>query len=331
MAKFSGNRDSTREAWSGLIFDVAVVDALTDFMRGTFDAWKPWIKEAGLEHLVAHDGGITPYPDERMLKADMGLWRMLLDRGMAIERLGRDELRQLEPTLDERYTCAMFEPEFRRALDPYRFPAGLAELFVRKGGTLLRETVSEIEVGPEGARTLRTNRSLHALDTLVVSAGAFSHRLAAQLGSKVPLESARGYHITIPDPGVMPRHVLIMPDYQLAISPLGVGLRLAGTAELAGVDSAPDYRRAKKLTQVARRVLPGVRTDGYTQWAGDRPLTPDSLPVIGFSPHHRNVVYAFGHGHYGLTGGALTGDIVATLVAGRAPPIDLAPYRIDRF
>ena len=310
---------------------VAVMDALCTFMRGTFEAWKPWIKEAGLEEFVAYDGGITPYTSERMLGADMKLWQLLIDRGMPIERLGRDELRQLEPTLSDRYVCAMFEPEFRRSLNPYLFPKSLAELFVRKGGTLLREQVSEIEIGPDGPRALRTNHALHPVDLLVVAAGAWSKHLAAQLGSRVPLESARGYHITIPEPGVAPRHVLIMPDYQLAISPMAMGLRLAGTAELAGLDSPPDYRRARKLVEIARRVFPDINTEGYTQWAGDRPLTPDSLPVIGPSPHHRNVLYAFGHGHYGLTGAALTGQIVTDLAAGRPSSIDISPFRIDRF
>jgi D-amino-acid dehydrogenase len=109
------------------------------------------------------------------------------------------------------------------------------------------------------------------------------------------------------------------------------GLRVAGTAEFAALDAEPDYRRARVLLDLARHYLPGLECKGVTEWMGQRPMMADSVPVISPSPSHDNVFYAFGHGHYGLTQGPTTGRIIADLVAGRAPPIDLHDYRFQRF
>ena len=109
------------------------------------------------------------------------------------------------------------------------------------------------------------------------------------------------------------------------------GLRLAGTSEFAGLDAAPDYRRAEVLRRQARDLFPDANIDDYSQWMGPRPSLPDSLPVIGASKRHAGIYYAFGHQHVGLTCAPKTGRLIADLVAGRTPNIDLAPYRVDRF
>ena len=109
------------------------------------------------------------------------------------------------------------------------------------------------------------------------------------------------------------------------------GLRLAGTAEFAALETPPDYRRARVLIEHARRYLPDLECEEATEWMGQRPMMADSLPVIGPSPSHPQVLYAFGHGHYGLTQGPTTGRIIADLVSGADPGLDLEPYRFDRF
>lgn len=82
---------------------------------------------------------------------------------------------------------------------------------------------------------------------------------------------------------------------------------------------------------LARLYLPGLRPDGGVAWMGHRPATPDSLPIIGRSPRQRNILYACGHGHLGLTQAATTGRLIADLIGERTPPIDMTPYSIARF
>jgi D-amino-acid dehydrogenase len=109
------------------------------------------------------------------------------------------------------------------------------------------------------------------------------------------------------------------------------GLRFAGTVEFAGLDAPPDFRRAEALIELARGMFPALAHGDVSQWMGHRPTLPDSLPVIGAAPGHPGLLFAFGHGHHGMTGASTTGTIIASLVSGRQPPIDLAPYRSDRF
>jgi D-amino-acid dehydrogenase len=171
------------------------------------------------------------------------------------------------------------------------------------------------------------------IDGVVVAAGAWSHLWARRLGIKVLLEAERGYHLTIPDPGVSISRAITRESHPGAISPMDVGLRVAGTDEFAGLDAPEDWRRADVLWHNAKRILPGLREidASVSKWMGRRPGTPDSLPVIDRAPDHANVWFAFGHGHMGLTWGPTTGRLIASLVAGVAPNSDLRAFRITRF
>ena len=119
------------------------------------------------------------------------------------------------------------------------------------------------------------------------------------------------------------------------MTPMSMGLRLAGTVEMAGLEAAPNYARSRGLLTKARRVLPGLRGEAVeedlSEWSGHRPALPDTVPVISKSRTFENVFYGFGHGHLGLTQAATTGRLLADLVGDEAPPLDLVPYRGDRF
>jgi D-amino-acid dehydrogenase len=174
---------------------------------------------------------------------------------------------------------------------------------------------------------------LHRLDRLVICAGAYSHLLARELGEKILLEAERGYHMVLPDPGISLSRSLTYARTPGAATPMEMGLRLAGTDEFAGLDAAPDYRRADALWKIFKAVLPGLREPDAqtTRWMGRRPGTPDSLPVIGPSRTTSNVWYGFGHGHMGLTWGPSTGRLIAELMTDAKSNIDLSPFRADRF
>lgn len=309
----------------------ASVDAILGLMRTSEADWKPLLDAAGIADLVRPTGCILPYRSEKALKADAAMWAWPRERGLPLERLGPDELRQLEPTLSKAYTCAMFEPEGQTTIDPHAIVTGLAALFAHNGGTLTRETVADLDVDSGRVCAIRTNRGRKPIGTLVLCAGAWSRRMAERIGTRVPVEACRGYHINLPQPGTMPRHMVVPTDFSCAITPMRMGLRLAGTAEFAGLDAEPDWRRARKLVEVARAVFPGIETEGYSEWAGNRPLTPDSVPIIDRDPNNANVIFAFGHGFYGLTLAAITGRLVTELVAGAPASVDLKPYRVSRF
>jgi len=125
---------------------------------------------------------------------------------------------------------------------------------------------------------------------------------------------------------------VVFPALSLVLSPMHDGIRLVSGDELAGLQAPPDYRRIRALVPSARRVLPALQAvEPVTEWMGYRPSTPDSLPVIGRSPRCADVVYAFGHGHLGLTLAAITARMVAAEIAGRAGPVARQPYLVSRF
>jgi D-amino-acid dehydrogenase len=197
--------------------------------------------------------------------------------------------------------------------------------------TLVQEEVREIVTGDGGPTQIVTDQSRRRVDKLVLATGAHSKPWSKQLATWLPLDSERGYHLMLPRPGVEMRVPVLYGDYRFGLVPMVDGIRLAGTAELARVDAAPSFERAERLLKIAGRLVPGLQGEGRTQWMGHRPSTPDSLPVIGRSPRFNNVFLAFGHGHLGLTLGAVTGRIIADLAAGRPSIMPLAPYDITRF
>jgi D-amino-acid dehydrogenase len=150
------------------------------------------------------------------------------------------------------------------------------------------------------------------------------------LGEKFPVIAERGYHVMISDPAAAPAVPVVSGDWHVAITTMTHGLCISTMAEFAAIDAPPDHANALRVCQGAAGLIRGLELNVASRWMGSRPSTPDSLPIIGRSARHRNVIHAFGHGHLGLTFGAVTADIVANLARDEAPDLDIAPYRPDR-
>ena len=112
--------------------------------------------------------------------------------------------------------------------------------------------------------------------------------------------------------------VLSVAD-KIAVTPMEMGLWIAGTSEIAGLRAPPNYARADKLLEIGGTIFPDLQSNGHTRCIGHRPCTPDSLPVLAPGPRQKNVVFAFGHGHQGLLGASMTGQVTAEIVGGRPP------------
>jgi len=309
--------------------------ALRALLGSTIESYAPLVKEAGAEDLVHRLGHLTVYKSEASFAKDgraMGLRR---ENGVVVEDLSFDELRQLEPTLSRDFVRGRMIAETGHVGDPYRLVTRLAEAFTRDGGRILREAARGFEFADGAVTGVRGDSGFHRADRVVLAAGAWSKTLARQLGDAVPLDTERGYHVVLRDPEIMPRRPISSADGKFFATPMEMGLRVAGTVEFAGLAAPPDWRRSRMLLRQAQDMFPALSRDigdeRLSMWMGFRPSMPDSLPVIGPSRRHRNAFHAFGHGHVGLIGGAMTGRIVAALVDGAAPPIDITPFRVDRF
>ncbi len=305
--------------------------ALKALLDGVISAYEGLLELAEAKELLRRGGWLGVYETERGL-AD---YRPMLDlqrrRGVRFDILEAEQLRQFEPSLAPIFARGVYYPNVGHTIDTLRLVQALAAAFQRLGGTLKRAEARGFEVGPEGPRAVLTEAAREPCDAVVIAAGAWSKSLAAQLGSSPPLDTERGYHVQFPAPGVVPRLPVYSTERGFLATPLSTGLRLAGTVELGGLAAAPNGDRAEVLLRHARRWFPNLRTEGMTRWMGFRPSMPDSLPVIGRSPRFSNVIFAFGHGHCGMMMGARTGEIVAALLAGRDPGLDMTPYRVERF
>lgn len=316
---------SSREAFP------RVLDALIVLAKQSYDDWSELIRIAKIEHLFENSGSISLYRSREDREHSWPLWQMVIDKGCRAEPLEGEALRSLEPAAPSAYDYGIFDPDYRRALDPYRVCIELAHYYESIGGRLYRENVAEIEREQNRAVSIRTNKAQHRFDKLVIAAGAWSNELTKQLGHTVPLEAARGYHVTMKDSGVTLRRVLLISDMRMSLTPMSMGLRLGGSIEFAGLHTPPNFGRPEGQLKKLCRIYPQLVTTNHTKWAGDRPLLPDSLPIIDRSQRYKNVIYAFGHGQYGLALAAATGRIVADLLAGRTSIVDLTPYRAGRF
>ncbi len=308
-----------------------IASAQATLMQTVFADYDEILNATDSAHLKLSRGAIHIYDTEKEYRAD--LWQADLRARLGFEeyRLSPAELKTMVACLKLEKGVAIMVPDWHHLLDPARVTGRIAEVCFGNGGQWIQDRVTRVAAGDTGiSLQTETGRRIEA-DQLIVAAGAWSNPLAAQLDYKVPLIAERGYHSMISTPGVTLQYPVMSISRHFVMTPLEGGLRVAGTAEFAALDAEPDYRRAKVLLKHASHYLDGLQTEGVTEWMGQRPMMPDSLPVISVSPRHPNVFYAFGHGHYGLTQGPTTGRIIADLVIGSEPSTDLSAFRFDRF
>ncbi len=289
-------------------------------------------EEAGVGELIMRQGGLVVFPSRADFEAEALSWRVRHENGVRWLELSEEELRQREPTLDRRYKFALLVEENGQCRDPGAYVNALVQHACASGATHRRARATGFRLEARRLRAVRTDAGDIDCDKAVIAAGARSKTLAAAAGDRVPLETERGYHVLIENPGIEPRYPISPSDGKMACVMTPHGLRLAGQVELAGLTAEPNWRRAEVLREFARSVFPGLPDDLQVKtWMGHRPSTPDGLPCIGPASGCPDVVLAFGHGHVGLTAGATTGRWVADIISGKPPAVDMAPYSAARF
>lgn len=308
-----------------------VTDALTSIMQFAFDAYAPLLRAAGNEALIRRDGRLFVYETDAAFQAAKRNHDMRRARGIEVQDLSGDAVREMEPAFGPSVRHGCFLPEGGFSVNPQRMIQVLARSFEQDGGTMVQDTVKGFEIGPDGPRRILGAAGTYDVENVVIAAGAFSGELAKQLGASVPLESERGYHVMISDPEFKMRIPGASTERHVVITPMEDGVRLSTGSEFSGLTAPPRWDLALRILNRARELVPGLTGEVATRWYGHRPATPDGLPVIGRSPLHRNAFFAFGHGHVGLGTGAITGRLVSQLLAGKPTEVNLTPFRVERF
>ena len=331
----------TRFVWaarpSGLARGIAALMAL---QRTSLDDLSQLMREADCGPLLHRDGYLRVW-EGAAGRAIASAQALQLGRfGVTSATVDLTTVRRIAPALTQAVQGAMAYPQTGHVDDPLAVTQAFVAALQRAKGRVGREQVAGLVRERDGPVTavLAGGRRIRCRQ-LVVCAGAWSAPLAASLGYRVPLDTERGYHLTVPwaTAGDTVQHAkwLTQPvastERNVIMTPMRMGLRITGTVEFGGLTLPPDPHRHALLHQQLTALLPGLSSRGATHWMGFRPSLPDHLPVMCEAPRHPGVFFAFGHQHLGLTLCGVTARLMADLMQGRTPDIDMAPYHVDRF
>lgn len=307
------------------------VEAQGSMMRLAEPEMLGLMQRAGIGNMVREDGSLELYESESELNASLPGWSARKAAGIAFEHLRGSQLRECQPGLSPRFIAGTFVPGWKTVSDPKHVGQGLWDYAQRNDAVFSRGEISSISAEEQGAVAHFADWQTIGAAKIIIAAGAWSHQLARHLGDHIPLETERGYNTTLPLGAFELKRQLIFSGHGFVVTPLETGIRVGGAVELGGLKLPPNYKRSEIMLRKAEQFLPGLQSKGGRQWMGYRPSTPDSLPVIGVSRSTNNVLYAFGHGHLGLTQSAVTARLISNLIAGHTSSIPIDPYSPERF
>jgi D-amino-acid dehydrogenase len=313
--------------------------ALKALNKKAIEYYKPLLKAANAQHLLVSNGSLlvfekTPYKDIVVMH------RHYQEAGINVELLNKDQVLTLEPNLNDDITYALYFTEVAHTEDPFAICVMLADYAISLGLTCLWQAVENIDKTALGIVIKTTNENLY-FDQCVVATGAYSKNLLSDLGYHLPIEAERGYSLSVSlaknEVPLLSRPVA-SAERKFIITPMNRVLRLSGTVEYASLHAKANPKRADMLIESASNILQklpkyidDIDEQKVERWMGCRPSLPDSLPVICKAPQHKNIFFAIGHQHLGLTQGAITGALIEQLVSGKPTDIDITPYCISRF
>jgi D-amino-acid dehydrogenase len=309
--------------------------ALRALVAGAPELHAALAEEAGVGHLVERRGLLYVFPDRAAFEAEALAWRIRAQTGVKWLEIGEDELRQREPDLDRRYTFALLIEEGGHCRNPGAYVAALVALAEAQGMKRVKARAIGFRIEAGRLKAVTTDQGEVPADCAVISAGAYSKALAREAGDTLPLETERGYHAVIADPEAGPRTPMMPSDGKMSITMTETGLRVAGQVEIAGLEAAPNWKRAEILRDHLLRNFPGLPRELPPErikvWMGHRPSMPDGLPCIGRSSASADILHCFGHGHVGLVAAPRSAELAVALLTGTPPAIAAEPYSPARF
>jgi len=271
------------------------------------------------------------YKDRAAFEGDALAWDIRKAHGVSWEELEGPALRAFDRIYSPDQSFGVRMSDHGRISDPGKYVKALAAHVEDEGGDVVIGTVTGFEREGGTLKALRLGDQTLPCNAAVLATGAYSTPLARELGLNVPLESERGYHIELWEPSLMPSTPVMIASAKCVATPMDGRLRLAGIVELGGLEAPPSKAPFDLLRRAAKAAMPGLTWARETEWMGHRPAPADSIPVIGDVPGTHGAYTAFGHHHIGLTSGPKTGRLLAQMISGRQPNLDLGVYSPARF
>ncbi|MFM0551256.1 FAD-binding oxidoreductase [Paraburkholderia sediminicola] len=285
--------------------------------------------DAGASALLRPIGWMKVFRTEAVRDSETRLaeqWHR--EYGVEFESLDAANLQQMEPNLDRSLIGALRYTASDSVSDPNALVTAYAKYFQRIGGRCF--------IGD--ANTLRdhwqvdTAAGTIVASSAVVALGPWSDQLSSRLGYRLPLGTKRGYHMHYgAQPGARLNHPVLDVERGYLLAPMAKGIRLTTGAEIARHDAPKTPTQLAAVEPTARTLFPLAGRLDAEPWMGRRPCTPDMMPIIGAAVDHKDLWFAFGHAHHGLTLGPVTGRLIAEMMTGEETLVDTRPFRVDRF
>jgi len=302
--------------------------ALASLLHDSLAAWQELAEAAGAADLLRVNGCLYVFPDQSALAATA--WDQTQRRAGGVREavIGPKEVMALEPALINVRGPGVFFPNAAHVVDPLEMLSRVRMAARARGMRSLTARIESLQLGRDKIELNAPGISV-AANRVVIAAGAWSRRLARQAGDDIPLDTERGYHVEYRMQKLPLSRPVCAPGFGVYVTPMEGRLRAAGTVELGGLYRHANPGRHALVDRAARTLLADLPAPG-SKWLGFRPSLPDSLPVLGRARNSERVVYAFGHGHLGLTLAALTARKVAGLLHGHGnaePMMSCSPRR----
>lgn len=309
----------------------AIVESLTPLISDAVEQHLALAKGTPAERYLVPNDYLYAYLNRQAFEADQFAWQLRGAAGFDWELLEEPALRDFEPTLGEALTFGVRLRDHATVRDPGRYVKALAGVFTAAGGRFQRAEVTGFTTQDGRVSAVETPEGPIACASAVIACGAWSKILTDRLGVKTPLESERGYHLEFVEASPVPRCAVSVTTGKFVVTPMEGRLRCAGVVEFGGLTAAPSPAPLALLKRQFARTFPGITYKEVVEWMGHRPSPIDSLPYLGAVPGLEGAYCAFGHHHVGLTGGPKSGRLIADLIVGKRPNMDMAPYRVGRY
>jgi D-amino-acid dehydrogenase len=308
-----------------------IADALMPIVGDSLADHRALASGTGAEKWIVPSDYVFLYRDRAHFEQDAFGWSVRRSHGFVWDELEGRAFSDYEPIFSEALGFAARVPRHGRIADPGRYVKDLAAHVERNGARMVKANVEGIVSRDGRVAGVRAGGETIPCSAAVLATGAWSGTLGTQLGLRLPLESERGYHIDLWGANRAPKAPVMIASGKFVVTPMEDRLRLAGIVEFGGLDAPPSRPPFALLLRQIKAAIPGLTWREAVEWMGHRPAIADSIPVIGEAPGVRGAYLGFGHHHVGLTGGPRTGRLLAQLISGQRPNIDLAPYAPSRF
>jgi D-amino-acid dehydrogenase len=304
------------------------------------DCLKALRAETGIAYDDRAQGTVQLFRTHKQLDGIAGDVAVLQQYGVPFEVLDRAGFCAVEPALQltqHKFVGALRLPNDETG-DCFKFTNRLAAMAAALGVQYRWNTrIQGLQVGRTGGRSaltgVHTDAGLLKTDRAVLALGSHSPLLLRPVGIRIPVYPVKGYSITVPvtDAPYAPESTIMDETHKVAVTRLGDRIRVGGTAELAGYSLNLREARRATLNHVVTDLFPrGGDVSKAEFWCGLRPMTPDGTPIVGATPV-ANLLLATGHGTLGWTMAAGTGRVIADIVSGRQPDIDIGGLAMARY